>query len=462
MTKYLDFIKQQFYFPNEAFTLKDNELHFNGVPLMDIIERHGTPLKLTYLPKIGQQINKARELFNNAIKEKDYQGNYIYCYCTKSSHFHFVVEEALKHKVQLETSSAYDMAIVKKLYEKGKIAKDITVVCNGYKRPLYTEYISNLINEDWTNVIPVLDNLNEIEHYREMVTKPCQVGMRLAVDEDPTFGFYTSRLGIRYKDVVDHYKEKIENDDRFTLKLLHFFVNTGIRDTPYYWNEFTRFIEKYCELKKICPTLDTIDIGGGFPIQTSLLFEFDYQEVVNLMVENIQRICGDHGVPTPHILSEFGSFTVGESGAVLYSILDRKLQNDKELWYMIDGSFITNLPDTWALNQRFILLAINNWNKELQKVNLGGLTCDSMDYYNSEAHHAEIYLPANTDNQTQYIGYFHCGAYQESIGGYGGIQHCLVPSPKHLVLDRDEDGNLTEWVFSEEQKEEDVIRILGY
>ena len=34
---------------------------------------------------------------------------------------------------------------------------------------------------------------------------------------------------------------------------------------------------KYCELKKICPSLDSIDIGGGFPIKTSLTFEYDYE-----------------------------------------------------------------------------------------------------------------------------------------------------------------------------------------
>ena len=30
----------------------------------------------------------------------------------------------------------------------------------------------------------------------------------------------------------------------------------------------------------------------------------------------------------------------------------------KEYWYMIDGSLITNLPDTWGTNQEFILLPI--------------------------------------------------------------------------------------------------------
>ena len=41
-----------------------------------------------------------------------------------------------------------------------------------------------------------------------------------------------------------------------------------------------------------------------------------------------------------------------------------------------------------------------------------------------------------------YLGFFHTGAYQDAISGYGGIKHCLIPSPKHVIIDKDEDGNL--------------------
>jgi arginine decarboxylase len=49
---------------------------------------------------------------------------------------------------------------------------------------------------------------------------------------------------------------------------------------------------------------------------------------------------------------------------------------------MIDSSFITTLPDTWAINKRFIMLAVNRWNDTYER--FGGMTCDSDDYYNSE------------------------------------------------------------------------------
>jgi arginine decarboxylase len=289
-----------------------------------------------------------------------------------------------------------------------------------------------------------------------------KLGIRIAADEEPNFEFYTSRLGIRYSDVIDLYKTRIANNPKYKLKMLHFFINTGMKDSAYYWSELSRFVYKYCELKKICPELDTIDIGGGFPIKTSLTFEYDYQYMVEQVIENIQWICEKNLVPVPHIFTEFGSYTVGESGATIYSILDEKLQNDKELWYMIDGSFITHLPDSWGMNQKYIMLAINNWDNTYHKVNLGGLTCDSMDYYNSEAHTSEVFLPVIEENEKLYIGFFHTGAYQESLGGYGGIQHCLIPAPKHVIIDRDANGKINTRLFSPEQDSESMLKILGY
>lgn len=50
--------------------------------------------------------------------------------------------------------------------------------------------------------------------------------------------------------------------------MLHFFINTGIKDTAYYWNELSKCLNIYCELKAICPDLDSLNIGGGFPIKT--------------------------------------------------------------------------------------------------------------------------------------------------------------------------------------------------
>ena len=460
--KYIDLIEQTFEFPQPEFKVIDNELYFNDVPLMGIIKQYGTPLKITYLPKISQNIQKAKRLFNVAMAKVDYQGEYNYCYCTKSSHFAFVLEEALKNDINIETSSAFDINIIEDLYSQGLINKDKWIICNGFKKKSYIDNIANLINNGWCNTIPVIDNMIEVDVLSEALEKPCRIGIRIAAEEEPKFEFYTSRLGIRYSDIVSFYQEKIKNNKKFDLKMLHFFINTGIKDDAYYWNELAKCVNIYCDLKKVCPTLDSLNIGGGFPIKNSLQFDYDYEYMAEEIIAQIKSICSQRDTKEPNIFTEFGSFTVGESGASIYSILGQKQQNDRERWYMIDSSFMTTLPDTWALKQRFIMLAINRWESEYQRVILGGLTCDSSDYYNSEAHANAIFLPKLSDDKTLYIGFFHTGAYQESIGGFGGIQHCLLPAPKHIIIDRDENGEYYTRLFSKEQSPRSMLRTLGY
>ncbi len=460
--KYFDLIDQTFYFPQKEFRVEDNELYFHDICMMDIIKQYGTPLKITYLPKINSQIQQAKKWFNVAMAKADYNGEYYYSYCTKSNHFSFVMEEVLKNDVHIETSSAFDLNIVEELYKTGLLDKDIYVICNGFKRLEYIENIARLIESGFENTIPVLDNKWEIDHLKSATDKKFKAGIRIASEEEPKFDFYTSRLGIRYNDIVPFYKEKIKPEAKIDLKMLHFFINTGISDTAYYWNELTKCVNVYCELKKICPELDSLNIGGGFPVKNSLSFEYDYEYITEEIISQIKYICNQNDTPEPDIFTEFGSYTVGESNAVLYSVLGQKRQNDREAWNMIDSSFMTTLPDAWAINKRFVLLAINNWDEEYERVFLGGLTCDSQDYYTYEAHANAVFLPKIRENKPQYIGLFHTGAYQESIGGYGGIQHCLIPAPKHIIIDIDEKGETVTKLFAKEQSYKSMLKTLGY
>jgi arginine decarboxylase len=93
---------------------------------------------------------------------------------------------------------------------------------------------------------------------------------------------------------------------------------------------------------------------------------------------------------------------------------------------------------------------------------LGGLTCDSDDYYNSEQHINGIYLPRYNKDNPLYLGFFNTGAYQDTVGGYGGLQHCLIPNPKQIIIDRDKNGELTYRVFSEQQDSGSMMKLLGY
>lgn len=461
-TKYIDLIEQTFDFPQREFQLDDDELLFHGIDLMELIKKYGTPLKFNYLPQITNNIERCKGWFRDAINAIGYSGEYHYAYCTKSSHFSFVMDEVLKNNVHLETSSSYDIDIINHLLKNKKLNKKQKVICNGFKTDRYINKIADLINRNVIEVIPVVDNYSELERILTLTEGKISIGIRIASEEEPKFEFYTSRLGLRYRNILPFYKEQIKGNPRVDLKMLHFFINTGITDTAYYWNELTKSLRVYGQLKQICPELNALNIGGGFPIKKSLGFDYDYEYMVEEIVGQIKTVCKEFAIEEPHIFTEFGSYTVGECGGAIFRVLDQKQQNDREKWNIVDSSFMTNLPDTWAISQRFVLLPINKWKENYERVLLGGLTCDSDDYYNSEQHSNAIYLPQYDKKEPLYIGFFNTGAYQENIGGFGGLKHCLIPEPKHILIRRNSKGQIETSLFSEEQSSEQYLKLLGY
>lgn len=460
---YFELLKDNLRNSPEFEVNKQGELLFHEIDLNQLVKQYGSPLKITYLPIISKQIQKAKAMFANAMDKLDYKGGYTYCYCTKSAHFSFILEEVLKNDVHIETSSAFDLPIVEKLFEQGKLSKESIIVCNGFKRPEYTSNIAKLLNLGYNNVIPVLDNLEEFNEYEKLVKGKFNYGIRIATEEIPNYNFYTSRLGIGPKKIIDYYKNELLSKEKGDLTMLHFFINTGIKDHVYYWNELAKCLRIYADLKKICPTLKGLNIGGGLPFKTSLNFEYDYDNFIYLILKEIKLACQEYKIDEPDIFTEFGTYTVAEASANIYSVLSEKKQNDRESWYMVNNSLMTTLPDTWGIDQRFIILPINKWNKDYKTCFLGGLTCDSMDFYNADIHNNKQFMPKlDESKEPLHIAFFNTGAYQEALSGFGGIKHCLIPSPKHVILNKDESGNLTSKVFAEEQTSEDMLKILGY
>lgn len=462
---YFDLVEQTYYFPQEGFDLRDDYLSFHGVSLKYLIEKYGTPFRLVYLPRIGEQIKKARNLFNRAIKKNNYQGSYNFCYCTKCCHFQHVVTTALKHDVNLETSSSFDIDLIRELHKRGELDTSTILIHNGYKTKEYLQKIIDIQNDGFKKSIIILDSKRELDKLVELAgDKKIQIGIRMAIDEEPQSAYYTSRLGIRHTELLDFYEEKIKSNPNLELKMLHFFVDSGIKDSLYYWGEFQKAMNLYIQLKKRCKTIDSLNLGGGFPIRNHLGFEYDYEYIIQEIVKNIKDNCTLEKVKEPNIYTEFGKYTVGESGATIFEVIEQKQQNDKERWYIINNSLMNTIPDAWSIHEKFILLPINKWKNSYTRVSIGGISCDHSDYYNSEDFNQEILLPEYKDDEKEplYIGFFHTGAYQDSISGYGGIKHCLIPSPKQVIVDRDDKGNFIDYVYRNEQGVSEMLDILGY
>ena len=83
----------------------------------------------------------------------------------------------------------------------------------------YKQNICDMINDGF-NIIPVLDHLEEIDYYKKHAKADIvNLGIRISTEEEPSFMFYTSRLGIRSSEIMNLYNDKIKTNPKFTLKI---------------------------------------------------------------------------------------------------------------------------------------------------------------------------------------------------------------------------------------------------
>ena len=121
------------------------------------------------------QIKKARNLFTRAMKSLGYQGKYYYCYCTKSSHFSYILEEVLRHEAHIETSSGFDIDLIRELYRKKKDRQEKrSSSAMDLNLKSYLAKIVDLINDGFENVVPICDNWKEIEYYEKTCGRSMQ------------------------------------------------------------------------------------------------------------------------------------------------------------------------------------------------------------------------------------------------------------------------------------------------
>ena len=421
-----------------------------------------SPLEIVYLPLIGYRIRQMNQMFAEAIDEVGYDGRFYYTYASKANAAEEVIRTTLASGAHHEMSSTVDVDIARIMIRRGLLTPDRFVICNGFKAA-GTSYAANILQlrAIHDKVIPVIEDLNELPYLIESEL-PFAVGLRFK-----TYGHHetlaeaeaaNSRFGL---DSAQLWKaaDYIAAAPNLNLTLFHAMVGSQILDEESFVAWLKPGMETYARLRQRHPSLRIFDFGGGMPVPMTLDFDFDYHQFIRLLLTNLQAICGRYDVPVPDVMGEFGRYTTSEHGAHLFKIVTAKDNRSQLPWYIIDGSIMSSFPDSWALQEHFIVLPLNHLDKPFQQVQLGGITCDSDDVFPPKTSRSPLYLPVETDDL--YIGFFSIGAYQEMLGGVGGSKHCVVPEAYEVIIDRDGDGRYQFQILAG-QSEADVLSNLGY
>ncbi|MBU1038642.1 hypothetical protein KKC17_00165 [Patescibacteria group bacterium] len=431
--------------PPGELVVKEGNYQYN---LNDLIKKFGTPLEIAFPFIIENRLGHLIETFNRTIKSYKYKGKFFYHYPMKVNQNKEFVLPIISEGGNLEVTSANELWLVKRLWEQGQFNTKIRVICNGPKTNYYLSLISEL-REKGLQITPIIESLEEAKSINGFKG---DVGIRLDLDMKirAHWDKKVNRFGLKANDILE--LGRIRN-----LKLLHYHTSTQIEYQEDMINPLKKAMEVYVKLRKINPSLDMIDIGGGFPVPHEKVPFFKVETMVKRMVSIIQKAVDKAGLPHPDILCEWGSYLVAPAQVTIYRVLSQKhiSKGTAKNWYIVDGSFMNDLKDTWAIHQKWHVVPVNNLQaKNLTRTWLAGLSCDSDDRYTNGGNY--VLLPRLDDleeGEKQYIAILDTGAYQDALSSY----HCLLSSPAKVIA---QNGVLT--VARKRESAEEVGKQFGW
>lgn len=413
--------------------------------IYDIVKKYGTSTEIVFPTIIENRVRDLIDTFNAYIKILSYKGRFYYHYAMKVNQNKEFVLPAVAEGANLDVSSANELFLVRRMIEQDKFHSKIRVICNGPKTPKYMALIEEL-RAKGLMVIPIIEDYVELEQMKKFKG---EVGIRVNLDVkvashwDKKF----NRFGFTEDELLKLGKIK-------GLSILHYHISSQIERIDGIIKPLKRALEIYKILREKNPALDTLDIGGGAAVPYTKKHMYTGKSLVQRIVTTAKNHSDKLGIKHPNIIAEWGRYIAAPAQITLYKVLAEKTVETKsdKSWYVIDGSFMNDLIDTWAIHQRWHVIPVNSMNvRRFQKVWLAGSSCDSDDKYTAGGSY--ILLPRLQDQEELYIAIMDTGAYQDSLASH----HCLLSSPAKLIA---ANGEIK--VARRRESPEDIGKLFGW
>ncbi len=439
-----DFNTQMFDIsPDGELIVKEGNFQYN---IYDIVKKYGSPTEIMFPTIIENRVRDLIETFNAYIKILGYRGKFAYHYAMKANQTKEFVLPAVAEGANLDVASANELFLVKRMIEQDKFNAKIRVICNGPKTDKYMSLVEELKNKGLV-VIPIIEDFSELERMQKFKG---EVGVRVNLDIkvqshwDKKF----NRFGFTEEELIKIGRVK-------GLSTLHYHISKQIETIDGFVKPLKRALALYAKMKEKNSGLDTLDIGGGagVPFEKKKHF-YTGKSLISKIVRTAKRESDKLSIRHPNLIVEWGSYVAVPAQITIYKILTEKnvsAKNHKK-WYVIDGSFMNDLLDTWAIHQKWHVVPVNYMNtKRLQPVWFAGSSCDSDDKYTAGGEYTM--LPRLEDCEELYVAFFDTGAYQDALASH----HCLLSSPAKLVA---QNGEIK--MARRRETSEDVGKLFGW
>ncbi len=409
---------------NGHLIIREGNYQYN---IYNIVKKYGTGTEILFPTIIENRVRDLIETFNAYIKVLGYRGRYHYHYPMKVNQNREFVLPAVAEGANIDVGSANELFLVKRMIEQDKFNSKIRVICNGPKTERYMSLIEELRSKGLT-VIPIIEDPVEFERMQKF-KGPVGIRVDLNVKVKSHWDKKFNRFGFTEQELLD--LGKIRN-----LTVLHYHVSSQIETVDGMLTPLKRALQLYAKLKEKNPGLDTLDIGGGAGVPYNKQKRFySTKNLVQQIVKTAKMQCDKLGIKHPNLITEWGRYVVAPAQITVYKILAEKQVQNKggNKWYVIDGSFMNDLTDTWALKQKWHVVPVNNMNhNKMERVWFAGSSCDSDDKYTNGGGY--VLMPRLGDVEELYVAFFDTGAYQDSLSSH----HCLLSSPLKLTASNGE------------------------
>ncbi len=415
--------------------------------IFDLVKKFGAPLEIAFPFIVEKRYLDLVQTFNFYIKKHNYKGRFFYHYPMKVNQNKEFVLPLISEGANLETASYNELWLVRKLWEQDQFHSRIRVICNGPKTEKYLALISEL-KEKGLFIIPIIEDVTEYEALKKY-KGDVGIRMKMEVKTKSHWNKKNDRYGLSPEEIYE--LGRVRN-----LKILHYHMGSQSMSQEGIVEAVKTAANVYAKIKKENPTLDTLNIGGGMAIPYEKRKHYSTASVVNRIITTIKKVCADKEISHPNIIAEWGRYIMAPAQITIFKVLCQKpiVSAAAKKWYVIDGSFMNDLIDTWAIHQKWHIAPVNNMTADkLSKVWLAGASCDSDDCYTAGG--GQILLPRLEDvnGDYQYIALFDSGAYQDALASH----HCLLSSPAKVIA---QNGILT--MARRRETPEEVGKMFGW
>lgn len=325
---------------DKAAVNERHELTIDGVSVVDLKKKYGTPLYIMSEGHIRHQMNLLKEKF------MDKYPNTLPLFASKAFSCLAIYRLVKEYGIGIDCVSAGEMSIAL----KAGVSPERIYFHGNNKLPSEIEYA---LNHDVNHF--VVDNFYEIELAQNIasvldkrvyatvrVTPGVKGGAHAYIQtgaKDTKFGF-SSHDGSYLRAI-----EQILNSENIVFEGIHCHIGSQIFDLDAYVQAMQNFVGFAKEIKdRYGVNIQKLNAGGGYGIAYNHEDKpLDFEVITTAIMQTIRDGFEENGMPMPMVLIEPGRFVVGNAGITLYEIGSYKDIPGVRKYISVDGGMTDNI-----------------------------------------------------------------------------------------------------------------------